>query len=61
MRTGVTVIARGGSPAAISPRGLLRFARNDVGDVAGNDEMTGLKKALAGTLRLRSLLREMVG
>ncbi len=36
-----------------------RFQRSPL--VVGNDEMTGLKRALAGTPRLRSLLREMVG
>ena len=36
-----------------------RFQRSPL--VVSNDEIAGLKKALAGTPRLRSLLREMVG
>ncbi len=36
-----------------------RFQRSPL--IVSNDEIAGLKKALAGTPRLRSLLREMVG
>lgn len=36
-----------------------RFQRSPL--IVSNDEIAGLKKTLAGTPRLRSLLREMVG